>query len=112
MGLFSLPALVVVGSLLGSMAIDVGLNTLQNWYDVIYADAFWSYRPGDVTTLAGLHAEEGQIDALMRSDGFAASGLEPEEIDLADALGRTATTDVGAGFTSAAAQAPTGVAVP
>ena len=50
------------GSALGNL--DIGVNTLQNWYDTVYADAFWSSRPTDSPALQALAKEEAAAFAL------------------------------------------------
>ncbi len=67
---FSLTTAVVAASLLGTVVIDVGMNTLQNWYDTFYADALWSSRPVNGDLDRQLKKEEAEIDALMREENF------------------------------------------
>ncbi|RJF84122.1 hypothetical protein D3877_05825 [Azospirillum cavernae] len=70
MGPFSLTTAVVAASLLGTVVIDVGMNTLQNWYDTFYADALWSSRPVNGELDRQLKKEEAEIDKLMREENF------------------------------------------
>jgi hypothetical protein len=70
MGPFLLAALVVGTSIVTSISMDIGVNTLQNWYDTVYADAFWSSRPADSPALRALAKEESEIDRLMREQGL------------------------------------------
>jgi hypothetical protein len=70
MGPLLLAALVVGTSVVTSVSMDIGVNALQNWYDTIYADAFWSSRPTDTPTLRALAKEEAEIDRLMREQGL------------------------------------------
>jgi hypothetical protein len=71
MGPLTLAALVAGGAFVASMTFDVGLNAMQNWYDVIYADAFWSTRVGDTPVLRALTREEAEIDRLLQSEDYA-----------------------------------------
>lgn len=57
---------------LGGLAFDVGVNATQNWYDVVYADAFWSHRVTDSAALRQVSREELEIDRLMRGQDFVA----------------------------------------
>ncbi|CAO3403234.1 hypothetical protein GBZ48_18845 [Azospirillum melinis] len=66
----SLTVLVVTASLLGGVAMDVGMNTLQNWYDTFYQDAFWSSRKVSPELEAQLAREEAEIDRLIRASDF------------------------------------------
>ncbi|WP_042689881.1 hypothetical protein [Azospirillum sp. B506] len=66
----SLTVLVVTASLLGGIAMDVGMNTLQNWYDTFYQDAFWSNRTVSPELEAQLAREEAEIDRLIRASDF------------------------------------------
>ncbi len=67
---FSLTTALVAATILGSVAMDVGMNTLQNWYDTFYADALWSSRPINGELDLQLKKEEAEIDRLMREDNF------------------------------------------
>lgn len=68
----SLTVLVVTASLLGGVMMDVGVNTLQNWYDTFYQDAFWSSRKTVISPEldAQLKREEAEIDRLIRDSDF------------------------------------------
>ncbi|WP_431855945.1 hypothetical protein [Azospirillum sp.] len=66
----SLTALIVAGSILGTVALDIGVNTLQNWYDTFYADAFWSGHQISPELQAQLAREEAEIDRLIRDGEF------------------------------------------
>ncbi|AWK86932.1 hypothetical protein [Azospirillum thermophilum] len=70
MGSASLTALVITASVLGSVAVDVGMNTLQDWYQTFYADALWGNRPATSELDHQLRKEEAEIDRLMREDNF------------------------------------------
>jgi hypothetical protein len=72
MDAFSLAVLVFVGGLVGTLTVDVGLNAVQNWYDQIYLDAYWSHHPVDTPVMQQLAREEAEIDRLMRTPNFAA----------------------------------------
>ncbi|BAI74722.1 hypothetical protein AZL_b00590 (plasmid) [Azospirillum sp. B510] len=66
----SLTVLVVTASLLGGVVMDVGMNTLQDWYDTFYQDAFWSSRKVSPELEAQLAREEAEIDRLIRESDF------------------------------------------
>lgn len=66
----SLTVLVVTASLLGGVVMDVGMNTLQNWYDTFYQDAFWSSRKVSPELEAQLAREEAEIDRLIKASDF------------------------------------------
>jgi hypothetical protein len=71
MGPLSLTALVITGTFIGGLTFDMGLNALQNWYDVVYQDAFWSHHPSSNTqAMRDLTREEQAIDKLMREQDF------------------------------------------
>ena len=70
MGPILFAALVITTSVVTSISLDIGVNTLQNWYDTMYSDAFWSSRPTDSPTLRALAKEEAEIDQLMREQGL------------------------------------------
>ncbi len=72
MGPLSLTVVIVGGTFLGGLAFDVGLNAVQNWYDVMYSDAFWSHRVKDSPALRQVSREELEIDRLMRGQDFVA----------------------------------------
>jgi hypothetical protein len=48
----------------------MGINAMQNWYDVVYQDAFWSHHPVDTPAMRSLAREESNIDRLMRAQDF------------------------------------------
>lgn len=66
----SLTVLVVVASILGGVAMDIGVNTLQNWYDTFYQDSFWSNRRISPELEAQLAREEAEVDRLIRERDF------------------------------------------
>ena len=70
MGPMLLAALIVTGSTLASVAVDVGLNALQNWGGTLYADAFWSGPQAASPALSRLAGEEREIDDLLRGGNF------------------------------------------
>lgn len=70
MGALGITAAVVFGSLVASLTFDMGINALQNWYDVVYQDAFWSQHPVDNPVMHDLAREEREIDRLMRAQDF------------------------------------------
>jgi hypothetical protein len=67
MGAFSMTALLAGGAILGTVTIDIMVNAAQDWYHVVYADAFWSNRITDTPALRDLGQEEEQINALLRA---------------------------------------------
>ena len=69
MGPIALAAIVIGTSFIASLTFDIGVNSLQNWYDTVYQDAFWSYRVTDSPALRDLAREEAEIDRLLREDG-------------------------------------------
>ena len=64
----SLAAAIIGATLAANIAFDVSINTLQNWYDTVYGDAFWTARVKDSPALRALAAEEAEIDKLMNDD--------------------------------------------
>ncbi len=71
MGPLSLTAAFVVGTFVAGLTFDMGVNALQNWYDVMYQDAFWAHHPsGDTPAMRDLVREERRIDRLMREQDF------------------------------------------
>jgi hypothetical protein len=67
MGGFSLTSLIAAGALMGAVAFDVTVNAVQDWYQIMYADAFWANRVSDSPALRDLTQEEAQINALLRT---------------------------------------------
>ncbi|MEJ0019343.1 MAG: hypothetical protein WDN25_22885 [Acetobacteraceae bacterium] len=70
MGALSLTAAIVAGTFIAGITFDMGVNALQNWYDVVYQDAFWSHHPVDTPAMRDLAQEEREIDRLMRVQDF------------------------------------------
>ena len=70
MGGLTFAAMVAGGTLLAGLTFDVGLNAVQNWYDVVYADAFWSHRVGETKAMRELTREEAEIERLLKSEDF------------------------------------------
>lgn len=70
MGPFSMAMVIVGGTFLAGLTFDIGLNAVQNWYDVMYADAFWAHRVTDSPALREVAREEVDIDRLMRGQDF------------------------------------------
>lgn len=67
MGPFSITTLIAGGALLGTVVIDVTVNVMQDWYQTVYTDAFWSHRVSDTPAMRDLSNEEAQINELLRS---------------------------------------------
>lgn len=59
--------LIAGGALLGSIALDVTINAMQDWYQTFYADAFWSHRVTDTPGLRDLSREEARINEMLRA---------------------------------------------
>jgi hypothetical protein len=71
MGPLSLTAAIIVGTFVAGLTFDMGINAMQNWYDVVYQDAFWSHHPqADTPEMRNLAREERNIDRLMRAQDF------------------------------------------
>ncbi len=66
----TLTVIVVTASILSSVAVDVGVNTVQNWYDTFYEDAFWGSRQISPELEAQLAREEADIDRLIRESDY------------------------------------------
>lgn len=75
MGPSSFTVPIVAASVFGSLAVDIGVNTLQNWYDTFYQDAFWSGRRISPELEAQLAREEAEIDRLIREGDFTAEDV-------------------------------------
>ena len=84
MGGFSLTSLIAAGALMGAVAFDVTVNAVQDWYQVMYADAFWANRVTDTPALRDLSQEEAQINALLRTSAeFSTQQVVIPEQDIA-----------------------------
>jgi hypothetical protein len=70
MGTLSVASMIALGSFLATLTFDVAINTAQNWYDVVYADAFWSNRVTDTPALRQLEQEEATINRLFQGTEF------------------------------------------
>ena len=70
MGPLAFAAFIFGAALVANIAMDVGINVAQNWYDTVYADAFWTYRVKSSPALDQLKREETEIDQLMRGEDF------------------------------------------
>ncbi len=67
MGPFSVTTLIAGGALLGTVMVDITVNAVQDWYQTVYADAFWSHRVNDSPAMRDLSKEEAQINELLRT---------------------------------------------
>ncbi len=67
MGAFSMTGLIAAGALVGAVAFDVTINAMQDWYQIVYADAFWANRTTDSPVLRDLAREEAQINEMLRA---------------------------------------------
>ena len=71
MGSLTMAALIIGGTFVAGLTFDMGINAMQNWYDVVYQDAFWGHHPSqDDPALRDLAREERNIDRLMRAQDF------------------------------------------
>ena len=70
MGPLSLTAAIIAGTFIAGLTFDMGINAMQNWYDVVYQDAFWAHHPTDSAAMRDLAREERDIDRLMRTQDF------------------------------------------
>lgn len=71
MGFLSGSVLLIIAASAGSLAANVGLNTLQSWYDPMYLDWFWGSRGLSPEGSAQLAREEARVRALMQDDAAA-----------------------------------------
>ena len=55
--------LTLAAVFIGGLAFDMGINAAQNWYDVVYQDAFWSHRVQDSRAAPGLTRGAGNRPA-------------------------------------------------
>lgn len=65
MGLFSATGLIAAGAIFGGLIVDVAVNTLQDWYQVMYTDALWGNRVVDSQVLRDLALEEERVNELL-----------------------------------------------
>ncbi len=70
MGPLSVTTAFVIGTFLAGVTFDMGVNALQDWYHVLYQDAFWGQHPIDTPALRDLAREEREIDRLVRMQDF------------------------------------------
>ena len=68
MGSFAVAALIAGAALIGTITVDVGVNTVQNYYEVFYADALWSSRDKNSPVLDHLAREEAEINRLLHDN--------------------------------------------
>ncbi len=68
----SLASLIGTGVLVGGLAFDMTLNAVQDWFQVFYADAFWSTRVKDAPAVRALAGEEAEINRLLAASDFSA----------------------------------------
>lgn len=109
MGFFTGSMLLIIAASAGSLAANIGLNTLQSWYDPLYADSFWGSPGLSAQDNARLAQEEAEVDALMRdeapdaaapAEGKTQSLALPPGLRCAGAIGR----DCGRGVAMLSAQ--------
>ena len=77
MGPLSMAIVIVGGTFIAGFTWDISVNAVQNWYDDIYAGAFWSHRVADSPALRQVAQEELEIDRLMRGQDFVAEPKTP-----------------------------------
>ncbi|MEP9378354.1 hypothetical protein ABLE91_16685 [Aquabacter sp. CN5-332] len=63
-------AFLLFGAVLGTVTVDVGMNTMQNYYDTFYADAFWEHAGQNAEVERRLADEERQIDLMFQKSDF------------------------------------------
>jgi hypothetical protein len=63
-----IPIALAAAIIAGNVVFDIGINTLQNWYDTVYEDSFWTHRVKDSPALRELAREEAEIERLMNDD--------------------------------------------
>jgi hypothetical protein len=73
MGFLSGSVFLLLAASVGSLAANIGLNTLQSWYDPLYADVFWEAPGLSHDAEARLAREEAEVDHLTQDQGPAAS---------------------------------------
>jgi hypothetical protein len=88
MGPMAMAAAVVVASSLANLTIEFGLNTLQNWSDVVYRDAFWSAYHVTSPEMGQLAHEEAEIAKLMVKPDFDVGPVTKTELDPAPEVPR------------------------
>lgn len=71
MGFLTGSMLLIIAASAGSLAANIGLNTLQSWYDPLYLDSFWGSAGLSEQDSARLAREEAEVDVLMRDDAAA-----------------------------------------
>lgn len=67
-------AVAVVSSVLATVGFDVALNVAQDYYDTLYADAFWATSGQNPDIEARLTAEEREIDQMFQRTDVGAAG--------------------------------------
>lgn len=67
---------VFVGAIVGAVSFEVGLNTLQNYYDTFYQDAFWERSGGNPELERQLKNEEQEIEQLFQRTNFQLDNVE------------------------------------
>lgn len=61
---------VVIGSVIGTLSLDIGLNTVQNYFDTFYQDSFWESAGKDPEIQRNLNEEERQIELIFQQTNF------------------------------------------
>ena len=65
-------AAVVALSVFGSLAVDVGLNTLQDYFHVFYQDAYWETSGRNAQVETRLKDEEREVEQVFQRTTFTA----------------------------------------
>jgi hypothetical protein len=76
----ALAAMILAASTLANLTLEVGVNTLQNWSDAIYQDAFWERRDIAAPELDRLAREEAEIARLLVGPSFAVRNAPQTEL--------------------------------
>ena len=87
MGPMAVAAAVVVASSLVNLTVEYGLNTLQNWSDVVYHDAFWSARATPSPELDQVAREEAEIALLTAKADFDVGPIVKTELAVVPTMG-------------------------
>lgn len=65
---------VFVGALVGAVGFEVSINTVQNYYDTFYQDAFWQQAGGNPELERQLRDEEREVERLLHKTRFEYDG--------------------------------------
>lgn len=96
-------AAAVAGTILATIGLDVAMNMAQDYYHILYVDAFWEESGRNPDVEARLTAEEQTIDRLFRRTDFGASGALPQPGQVDAGLAGVMSADPTAGHVKAKA---------